>query len=71
MTDKVFLDPHQLAERWGAGPRIARVANWKVSGKGPRFTKIGGSVLYDIEEVEAWEKRRTAQSTAEYETWED
>ncbi len=66
MTEKKFLTPHQLTERWAGEIHERTLANWRVTGQGPRFIKIGGRVLYDIEEVEAWEKRRTVQSTAEY-----
>jgi hypothetical protein len=69
MTEKKFLTPAKLAERWDGEISVRTMANWRATGRGPRFVKIGGSVLYDIEEVEAWEKRRTAQSTAEYDKW--
>jgi hypothetical protein len=31
------------------------LANWRSQGKGPRWTKPGGSILYDWADVYAWE----------------
>ncbi|WP_331297222.1 hypothetical protein [Methylobacterium hispanicum] len=42
------------------------LANWRVKGKGPRFVKVGGRVRYPIADVEKWEEKRRAASTAEY-----
>lgn len=73
MTEKTatFLTPEKLAERWGGEISPRSLANWRYAGRGPRFLKIGGRVLYDLEEVERWEKSRTAQSTAEFANWEE
>lgn len=32
------------------------LANWRSKGKGPRWTKPGGSILYDWADVRAWEQ---------------
>ena len=32
------------------------LANWRSQGKGPRWTKPGGSILYDWADVYAWEQ---------------
>lgn len=62
---KQFITPQQLCDRWGAiSPRT--LANWRVIGQGPTFTKIGGRVLYHVADVQAWEESRRAGSTSEY-----
>jgi hypothetical protein len=35
------------------------LANWRTQKEGPQYTKIGGRVLYSMEAVIKWEKRRT------------
>ena len=48
------LDQKGLADRWLVSPRT--LEQWRWQGKGPRYLKIGGRVVYrqqDIEEFEA------------------
>ena len=45
-----FFAQHQLAKRWHLSPRT--LERWRWSGRGPSFVKIGGRVLYRIEEIE-------------------
>lgn len=51
----------QLADRWHISPRT--LEQWRWLGKGPRFLKIGARVLYDEDEVEAYEAAQRCQST--------
>jgi hypothetical protein len=39
---------------------------YRVAGGGPRFIKIGKSVRYKIEQLDAWASGRTFASTSEY-----
>lgn len=32
------------------------LANWRSQGKGPRWTKPGGTILYNWDDVYAWER---------------
>jgi predicted site-specific integrase-resolvase len=58
------LDPKAQAERLGVTPKT--LANWRVKdGKGPPFFKIGGKVLYDEAETEAWLAARRRTSTSD------
>lgn len=61
-----FLSPQQLSERWGGRIKVRTLHNWRTSGGGPPFTKIGGAVLYKLDDVEKWEASRTVQSTSQY-----
>ena len=53
MTRVTHLNQITLAARWGISPRT--LEHWRCIGKGPRFLKIGGRVLYRLAEVEAYE----------------
>jgi hypothetical protein len=54
-----YITPEELSQRYRGEIKIRTLANWRASGDGPPFTKIGGRVLYHRDGVENWEKRRT------------
>jgi predicted DNA-binding transcriptional regulator AlpA len=66
MSRKLFLTPKELSERWVGSVSVRTLANWRSTGDGPRYVKIGGRVAYKVTEVEEWERSRGAQSTSEY-----
>jgi hypothetical protein len=43
----------QLARRWSVSPRT--LERWRWLREGPPFLKVGGRVLYRLEDVEAFE----------------
>jgi hypothetical protein len=47
------LDQRHLADRWLISPRT--LEQWRWQGRGPRFLKLGGRVVYPLSEVEAFE----------------
>jgi hypothetical protein len=47
------LDQRHLAERWRISPRT--LEQWRWQGRGPRYLKIGGRVVYRLSDVEAFE----------------
>lgn len=53
-----FLDANQLAERYNGKVSPKTISNWRYSGGGPEYTKIGGRVFYSIDAVEKWEAER-------------
>ena len=58
------LNQIDLADRWNISHRT--LERWRSIGKGPKFIKLGGRVLYrasDVEEYEA-EQLRNPTSTA-------
>lgn len=57
------LTPIELAKRWGMSP--VTLANWRVSGEGPKFIKIGKKVLYSFSDIEAYEQQQTKRSTVD------
>jgi len=47
------LDQNGLAERWVLSPRT--LEQWRWRGVGPRYLKLGGRVVYRLDDVEAYE----------------
>jgi len=56
---KKHLTPVQLAERLEGVVTVGTLANWRARkpNPGPSFVKLGGRVLYPVDQVEAWEAR--------------
>ena len=61
-----LLTPEELSARWGNRIKVRTLNNWRTSGHGPKFVKIGGAVLYRVSGVEDYETRRTVSSTSQY-----
>ena len=60
MTDGIrYLTPAELVQRYKNTITIRTLANWRSTGEGPVYTKIGGRVLYPVDGVKAWEASRT------------
>jgi len=55
------LDQRDLAARWLVSPRT--LEQWRCQGRGPRFLKLGGRVVYPMEEVEAFESANLHANT--------
>jgi hypothetical protein len=56
------LNQVEIAKRWGLSPRT--LENWRCRGEGPRFLKIGGKVVYRLQDVEAFEQNQLRAKTA-------
>lgn len=52
--EKRNLSANELSVRWSVTVKTLR--QWRWSGKGPPFFKIGGRALYRLEEIEDFEK---------------
>ncbi|WP_439579702.1 helix-turn-helix transcriptional regulator [Elioraea sp.] len=66
MTDRpAHLNQVQLARRWHLSPRT--LERWRWLGQGPAFLKLGGRIVYRLDDIEAFERAqlRTPPSTAE------
>ena len=53
----------ELAARLKISPRT--LERWRWTGEGPAFLKIGGRVVYRLEDVEAYENGRRCESTVQ------
>jgi hypothetical protein len=62
MADQ-FLNQVHLARRWHMSPRT--LERWRWTGDGPAYLKIGGRVVYRLEDVETFERERRCESTAQ------
>ncbi|MCL1598076.1 MAG: helix-turn-helix domain-containing protein [Actinomycetia bacterium] len=58
-----MLTTSELAVKLGTHERT--LANWRVSGSGPRFVKVGTKVRYRRSDVDAWLESRTVDNTTE------
>lgn len=50
---EMCLSQIELAARWRISPRT--LERWRWIGDGPRFMKLGGRVIYRLEDVLAYE----------------
>lgn len=57
------LNQVELAARWKISPRT--LERWRWTGEGPAFIKIGGRVVYRLEDVETYEHTQLRTSTAD------
>jgi predicted site-specific integrase-resolvase len=55
------LTQRQLADRWQVSPRT--LERWRWLGEGPWFLKIGGRVVYRLQDIEHYEAEQLRDST--------
>lgn len=60
-----YLTPKEVSKRFRE-ISTRTLSNWRCLGTGPKYTKIGGRILYPLDELEAWERGRTVNSTSSY-----
>lgn len=53
-----LIPPSELASRYKGRVTERTLANWRSTGQGPRFIKVGGRVMYPVDAVIAWEQKR-------------
>ena len=54
------LDQNELSRRWTISPRT--LERWRWRNEGPAYLKIGGRVVYRLEDVEAYEQQQLRQA---------
>lgn len=64
MSKKHYLTQDEVAERYRGLVSVRTLANWRSLRIGPKFTKIGKTVLYDEAELDAWDDRNTVKCVA-------
>jgi hypothetical protein len=64
VTDRPIkhLNQPELASRWSLSPRT--LERWRWLGQGPRYLKVGGRVLYRLEDIEAYEVAQFKETDA-------
>jgi hypothetical protein len=55
-----YLNQSELAMRWRISPRT--LERWRWLKVGPNFHKLGGKVTYSLDDVQAYERRRRAET---------
>jgi predicted site-specific integrase-resolvase len=55
------LSQTELAARWNISHRT--LERWRWTGEGPQFIKLGGRVVYRLEDIEAYEAGKLRTST--------
>ena len=66
LTDKKFMTPKDVSDRYEGRIGVRTLANWRSQGSGPPFVKIGGAILYKFDDLNAWEQANTVSSTSQY-----
>jgi transposase-like protein len=56
------ITPVDLARRLSIHPQTLH--NWRLTGRGPAFFKLGRYVFYRIEDVERFERERVARDAS-------
>lgn len=62
--DTSYLTPYALHKRWGAAISPKTLANWRTKGVGPKWTKVGGRVVYALKDVLDYERSRATVAFA-------
>ena len=61
MQHKTCLTQTDLARRWTISPRT--LERWRWVGEGPVYMKIGGRVVYRLDDILAFEHAQLRQNT--------
>jgi predicted site-specific integrase-resolvase len=61
MQQKTCLTQTDLARRWTISPRT--LERWRWVGEGPVYMKIGGRVVYRLDDILAFEQAQLRQNT--------
>ena len=56
-SESEYLTVKELIDRWRGQISATTLANWRSERKGPAFVKIGGRVLYPLQDVVAYEEK--------------
>lgn len=60
---RTLMDPHRAAAFLGVA--VSTLARWRVEGRGPRWSKLGSSVRYDVADLHAWVDAQRRRSTSD------
>ncbi len=56
MQEKICFTQKELARRWTLSHRT--LERWRWAGEGPAYMKIGGRIVYRLDDILAFEKER-------------
>jgi hypothetical protein len=58
-----YVTPQQVADRYAGNITVRTLANWRSTGQGPDYVKIGGKVMYALDALIHWEQSRKRSLT--------
>lgn len=61
--ERDYLTSSELAKRWKISHYSIRY--WRITGKGPEYHKINGSIRYYFDDIELFEKTKRRRHTSE------
>ena len=61
-----LFNPSKLVKRLGNEVSVSTLAKWRVTGQGPRFIKIGRSVVYREGDIQQWLAEQTRNHTNDH-----
>ena len=62
MTEKKYLTPPEVVERFRGAVTESTLAQWRHKKTGPGYTKIGSKILYPLNEIEKWEEEKNVKN---------
>ncbi|MGO4521158.1 helix-turn-helix transcriptional regulator [Dyella sp. 2RAF44] len=57
------LTPSEVRQRWKGAYSAGTLSNWRSSGIGPPYIKLGGRVLYPLKALQEFEAGKLAGAT--------
>lgn len=66
ITKDELLSPEEVCKRLDGKIKPRTLSNWRTSGRGPKFTKLGGKVVYPKSKLDEWLEKRTVENTSQY-----
>lgn len=64
MSKKRYLTQEEVADRYRGLVSVRTLANWRSMRIGPKYTKIGKTVLYEENALDEWDDRNTVKCAA-------
>ncbi|MCP3418597.1 helix-turn-helix domain-containing protein [Bradyrhizobium brasilense] len=58
MSDAKFLTPEEVSGRYRGEVTVGTLRNWRAMRIGPAYVKIGKAVLYPVDELDAWDRKK-------------
>jgi hypothetical protein len=62
MQNLTHFNQVELSRRWKLSPRT--LERWRWLGQGPRYLKVGGRVVYRLEDIIEFEEQRLHEADA-------
>lgn len=60
------LTTAEVSKYFGGNLSVRTLNNWRSQGKGPKFLRLEGKIMYPIEELKKWEQESLYSSTSNY-----